>query len=66
MDKITGMKIKNSNGTYSDQVPIGVVADNVTWDSTHSLTDVLQDVIERLDTLEDVSDALDELNGEVI
>lgn len=41
MDKLTAIKIKYDNGTYSDEIPVGVLSENVEWDSTHTLVDVL-------------------------
>ena len=41
MDRITAIKIKNNDGTYSDQIPISVYAENVAWDSTKTLVDYL-------------------------
>ena len=44
MDKLTAIRIKQSDGTYGDLIPIGTTASNVDWDSTHSLTDILGNV----------------------
>lgn len=41
MDKLTAIRIKYDDGTYSDEIPINVLAENVEWDSTHTLVDVL-------------------------
>lgn len=41
MDKLTAIKIKYDDGTYSDEIPVSVLAENVEWDSTHTLVDVL-------------------------
>ena len=41
MDKLTAIKIKYDNGTYSDEIPVGVLSENVEWDNTHTLVDVL-------------------------
>lgn len=41
MDKLTAIKIKYDDGTYSDEIPISVLSKNVEWDSTHTLVDVL-------------------------
>lgn len=41
MDKLTAIKIKYDDGTYSDEIPVGVLSKNVEWDSTHTLVDVL-------------------------
>ena len=44
MDKVIAVKIKNPDGTYSDQIPISVLVENVEYDSTHALTDILGNV----------------------
>lgn len=41
MDKLTAIKIKYDNGTYSDEIPVGVLSENVEWDNTHTLVDIL-------------------------
>ena len=41
MDKLTAIKIKYDDGTYSDEIPISALSENVEWDSTHTLVDVL-------------------------
>ena len=41
MDKLTAIKIKYNDGTYSDEIPVSVLSENVEWDSTHTLVDVL-------------------------
>ncbi len=41
MDKLTAIKIKYNDGTYSDEIPVSVLSKNVEWDNTHTLVDVL-------------------------
>lgn len=41
MDKLTAIKIKYDDGTYSDKIPVSVLSENVEWDNTHTLVDVL-------------------------
>lgn len=41
MDKLTAIKIKYDDGTYSDEIPVSVLSENVEWDSTHTLVDIL-------------------------
>ena len=41
MDKLTAIKIKYKDGTYSDQIPVSVLGENVEWDATHTLVDIL-------------------------
>lgn len=44
MDKLTAIKIKYQNGTYSDQIPISALAQNIEWDDQYGLMDVIGDV----------------------
>ena len=44
MDKLTSIRIKYSDGTYLDEVPIGVFAQNVGYDSDHNLIQILGNV----------------------
>lgn len=44
MDKLTSIRIKYSDGTYLDEVPIGVLAQNVGYDTGHNLIQVLGSV----------------------
>jgi len=44
MDKLTAIKIKYQDGTYSDEIPLSALAENVEWDSTHNLSFVLGNV----------------------
>ncbi len=41
MDKLTSIRIKYNDGTYLDQIPIGVLVQNVGYDSSHNLLQVL-------------------------
>ena len=44
MSKLTTIRIKYENGTYSDQIPVGVFAENVNWNDEVTLVDVLGQV----------------------
>lgn len=44
MDKLTSIKIKYNDQTYSEDIPVSVSADNVEWDNVHNLVDVLGNV----------------------
>lgn len=44
MNKITSIKIKYADGSYSGQIPISVLAENINWDDTHSIIDAIGDV----------------------
>ena len=43
-DKLTSIKIKQKNGSYTTQIPVSVSAQNVQWDGSHSLLDILGSV----------------------
>ena len=40
-NKITGVRIKYIDGTYSNEIPISTTVGNVKWDSSTSLEDIL-------------------------
>lgn len=45
MNKITSIKIKYADGSYSGQIPISVLASNISWDDDgHDITDAIGDV----------------------
>lgn len=44
MDKLTAIKIKYQDGTYSDQVPISALAQNISWDENSNIVDILGNV----------------------
>lgn len=44
MDKLTAIKIKYQDGTYSDQVPISALAQNINWDENSNIVDILGNV----------------------
>ena len=39
MDKLTAIKIKHPNGTYSDEILLSVLAENVRYNDTKGLID---------------------------
>ena len=41
MDKITAIRIKKLDGTYSNEIPLVVKAENVDWDGTYYLDDIM-------------------------
>ena len=41
MDKLYAIKIKRDDGSYGDEIPINVLAENVDWDASHTLVDIL-------------------------
>lgn len=44
MDKLTAIKIKYIDGTYSDEIPLSAIAQNIDWDSSHNIVDILGNV----------------------
>ena len=77
MNKITSIKIKYNDETFSDQIPISVLAENINWDDTHSIIDAigavdinttgsLQDQINKKVNTTDLSDYVNgQLAGDV-
>lgn len=64
MDKLTAIKIKHDDGTYSDEIPVGVLSENVKWDNTHTLVDVLGSI--DVDIAGTIQDQISQLfNGKV-
>ena len=54
MEKLTTMKIAYEDGTYSKQIPIGALAQNIEWDEEHSLLDVIGTInIDRKGSIQD-------------
>ena len=64
MDKLTAIKIKYNDGTYSDEIPISVLGENVEWDATHTLVDVLGSV--DVDTTGTIQDQISQLFNEKV
>ena len=59
MDKLTAIRIKYDDGTYSDEIPINVLVNNIQWDNAHTLIDVLGSIA--IDTKGSVQDQLNQL-----
>lgn len=59
MDKLYAIKIKQSDGTYGAAIPVSVLAENVDWNSTLSLVDILGQV----DTSESIQDQINNLKN---
>ena len=64
MDKLTAIKIKYDDGTYSDEIPISVLSENVEWDSTHTLVDVLGSI--DVDAKGTIQSQIDKLSNEKV
>ena len=64
MSKLTTIRIRYENGTYSEQIPVGVFAENVNWTDTITLTDVLGQVA--FDTKGPIQEQIDKLLTEKV
>lgn len=64
MDKLTAIKIKYDDGTYSDEIPISVLSENVEWDNTHTLVDVLGSI--DVDVTGTIQDQISQLFNEKV
>lgn len=59
MDKLYAIKIRQSDGTYGAAIPVSVLAENVDWNSTLSLVDILGQV----DTSASIQDQINSLKN---
>lgn len=59
MDKLYAIKIKQSDDTYGEAIPISVLAENVSWNNTLSLVDILGEV----DVSKSIQDQIDNLKN---
>lgn len=64
MDKLTAIKIKYDDGTYSDEIPVSVLSENIEWDSTHTLVDVLGSI--DVDVTGTIQDQISQLFNEKV
>lgn len=64
MDKLTAIKIKYDDGTYSDEIPVSVLSKNVEWDNTHTLVDVLGSI--NVDATGTIQDQISQLFNEKV
>ena len=64
MDKLTAIKIKYDDGTYSDEIPISVLSKNIEWDNTHTLVDVLGSI--NVDATGTIQDQINKLFNEKV
>lgn len=44
MDKLTAIRIKYDDGTYSEEIPISALAEYIVWNSSYNLVDILGEV----------------------
>lgn len=59
MDRLYAIKIRQSDGTYGAAIPVSVLAENVDWNSTLNLVDILGQV----DTSESIQDQINNLKN---
>ena len=64
MDKLTAIKIKYDDGTYSDEIPVSVLSENVEWDNTHTLVDILGSI--DVDVTGTIQDQISQLFNEKV
>ena len=64
MDKLTAIKIKYDDVTYSDEIPVSVLSENVEWDNTHTLVDVLGSI--DVDVTGTIQDQISQLFNEKV
>lgn len=58
-DKLTAVRIKQQNGTYGPQIPVGAKAENVKYDNTYSVKEVLGNVNTEKGPLQEQIDDID-------
>lgn len=51
MNKLTSIKIKKSDGSYSDQILISVKAENIIYDDVYNIVDVLDALSDRINNI---------------
>ena len=44
MNKLTAIRIKYDDGTYSDEIPVSTLAEYILWDDSHNLVDILGNI----------------------
>lgn len=44
MNKLTAIRIKYDDGTYSDEIPVSTLAEYIFWDDSHNLVDILGNI----------------------
>lgn len=64
MDKLVAIRIKHNDGTYSNDIPLSVLAVNIDWDGTHNLVDVLGSI--DIDVAGTVQDQINKLFNEKV
>ena len=58
-DKLTAVRIKQQNGTYGPQIPVGAKAENVKYDNMYSVKEVLGNVDTTKGPLQEQIDNID-------
>ena len=58
MDKLTSIRIKHDDGTYSDKIFISALSENIIWDNSHTLIDVLGNIDIQTGTVQEQIDRL--------
>lgn len=63
MNKLVAIRIKYDDQTYSEQIPVSVLAENVQWDESSTLIDILGNI--NLTHKGNIQDQIDELNNRI-
>lgn len=63
MDKLVAIRIKYDDQTYSEQIPVSVLAENVQWDESSTLIDILGSI--NLTRKGNIQDQIDELHNRI-
>ena len=58
MDKLTSIRIKRDDGTYSNKIFISALSENIIWDNSHTLVDVLGNIDIQTGTVQEQIDKL--------
>lgn len=66
MDKLTAIKIRYNDQTYSEEIPISILTENIEWDATHNLFDVIGNVDFTKGSIQDQIDQLFQNRASVI
>ena len=66
ISKLMAIRIKYDENDYSDQIPIGTLAENVQWDQSNTLADIIGNVdFENKGSLQQQIDNIDNLIGDL-
>ena len=64
LDKIFAIKIKRSDNTYSDPIPLKTLAQNIQWDSTHDIS--IKEILGNVNLTKTIQGQLNDLQNNKI